>query len=511
MPIFREYLRNAIDWQQYGFEIVCEARNGQEALELVAEYQPDIVLSDITMPFMDGLELAEKIKSNYDSEVVLITGNSEFEYARKAVKLSVADYIVKPFEKEELILTLLNLKNNIEKTIDLSLEKEDERTLKREDLLKQLIYREKLNHLSSQTLAANDIQLNEDQKYYVTVIETEANIDQLDISEQAMNWKHVIGSLYKDYVEVEGLQYLFKDHESRMIILSVLEEDFIELDTEDLNVLISLIKDRLSFDVTIGIGMVNTGYSNVRNSYLQALNALNNRFIHGRNKVLSYKAISSDQKGYGFYSAEVNEVIINNLNQMNEEGVLKILHDVFKEADALKYSFEYNRMIVMGLLSLLLSYIVKVGKNIQDIFDDFNPRDIVMNKDIEAQRTYIIKAYQSVLVYLNTHKESQSSIVARKAKKCIDEKYADFDFSMQVLTKELLVNQTYLRKMFKSEFHMTITEYLVKVRMEHAKGLIINANYKLSAVAEMVGYRDAGYFSRSFKKHFGVSPSEFQS
>ncbi|MCH4886532.1 response regulator [Acidaminobacter sp. JC074] len=119
MPIFREYLREAIDWAHYGFEICCEAKNGKEALDLLEVHEPDIVLSDITMPFIDGLELSELLKDKYqNTEVVLITGNSEFEYAKKAVKLGVADYIVKPFEKEELIVTLLKLKDNITKAME---------------------------------------------------------------------------------------------------------------------------------------------------------------------------------------------------------------------------------------------------------------------------------------------------------------------------------------------------------------------------------------------------------
>ena len=141
MPIFLEYLRSAIDWEAYGFELCCEAKNGVEAYENAVIYSPDIVLSDIKMPYMDGLTLTEKLSElNPEIAVVLITGNSEFEYARRAIKLGVVDYIVKPFEKEELILTLLNLQDNINKAIEMKQEKKDKLYLKREELLRQLIY-----------------------------------------------------------------------------------------------------------------------------------------------------------------------------------------------------------------------------------------------------------------------------------------------------------------------------------------------------------------------------------
>ena len=119
MPIFLEYLKEAIDWAAYGFELCCEAKNGQEAYEKAILHQPDIVLTDIMMPYVDGLTLTEKLNQlNPEIMVVLITGNSEFEFARKAIRLGVVDYIVKPFEKEELILTLLNLQDNINNAIE---------------------------------------------------------------------------------------------------------------------------------------------------------------------------------------------------------------------------------------------------------------------------------------------------------------------------------------------------------------------------------------------------------
>ena len=141
MPVYRDYLRNFIDWKAYGFEACCEARDGREALELYEQYQPDIVLADIMMPYMDGLELSERLlKDNPDVSIILITGNSEFEYARKAVKLGVCDYIVKPFEKEELIIALLKLQDNINRVLELKNQKDELLGERREQLLRQFIY-----------------------------------------------------------------------------------------------------------------------------------------------------------------------------------------------------------------------------------------------------------------------------------------------------------------------------------------------------------------------------------
>lgn len=499
MPIFREYLREAIDWASYGFEICCEAKNGKEALEMM-KHEPDIVLSDITMPFIDGLELAQELKKNYDqTEVVLITGNAEFEYAKKAVKLGVADYIVKPFEKEELIVTLLNLKDNIEKAMENDLNNQDNNVL--DPLFKKLIYAKDLSDLE---LPA---ELSFENKHFViTVIETEASLENLDHSEHALSWKSVIGSLYKDYVPIDGESYLFRDYEDRMILLSVLDHP--NMDLEGMDVLIDMIKSKLNLEVTIGIGQIYNGLSGIRTSYLEALNALNNRFVLGASKVIYYK--NTVESGYKFYSAEMNESILKHLYQLKTDKVTETIQCIYKEASEKRYNIEYRRMISMGLMSLLLSYVVKIGKTIDDIFQSpFKPYFMIQQSTEEGLERYILSCYEKVMVYLKAHQTSQSSVIASQAKGYIDAHFSNPDLSMTTLTKELLVNQTYLRKMFKSEYNMTISEYLVKVRMDQAKDYIMHSNYKLSAIAQMVGYNDGGYFSRSFKKYFGVSPSEY--
>ncbi len=512
MPIFREYLKEAIDWSHYGFEICCEAKNGQEALELMEVHEPDIVLSDITMPFVDGLELSEAIKMKFCStEIVLITGNSEFEYAKRAVKLGVADYIVKPFEKEELIVTLLNLKDNITKAIEMEIEKKDEQLRIREQFLRRLIYSEDIYDLQWQELTRLGLEIDENQTFYIAIIETESSLKNHENSEYAMNWKSVIGNLYCDYAHIDGAQYIFRDYEGRIVALNVPNSNQYEVDKHELDLFIEMLKEKLALDVTVGIGCLSTSLSGFRDSYLTSLNALNNRFAKGSNRVIYYKDISDELIGYGFYSAEQNEIIINHLNQMNKEKTVSVLNNIFLEADELNYSPEYRRMVCMGLVSLLMSYIVKVGKNIKDIFGSkFKPHTIIEESSGIRQKEAILALYITVIDYLIENKVTQTSLIADRIKNCIDEHYHDESFSMSSLTHELLMNQTYLRKMFKAEYNMTISEYLVKVRMKKSRSLIIDGKYKLSAIAEMVGYKDPAYFSRSFKKYYGVSPSDCQ-
>ncbi|CAM4011563.1 response regulator [Cohnella lubricantis] len=115
-PLYRQYLIKSVEWEQYGFEICCEAKNGLDALEKIDGYKPDIALVDINMPFMSGLELIEHLNDKHPHiAIVLVTGHSEFDYARKALQLGVFDYILKPFNHDELMAPLLKIKDRIEK------------------------------------------------------------------------------------------------------------------------------------------------------------------------------------------------------------------------------------------------------------------------------------------------------------------------------------------------------------------------------------------------------------
>ncbi len=513
MPVFREFLRSAIDWPAYGFSICCEAKNGQEALALAQEHEPDIVLSDITMPFMNGLELAEELADQHpDTAVVLITGNSEFEYARKAVKLGVADYIVKPFEKEELLVTLLSLQDNINRALEQEEERDRLAADRKDQFFRRLIYtRDNLNlsDQEAQSILGEDY---EGKQYLISTLEIDADMKRPESSEAAMNWKASVGTMFKGTLDMGEDHHVFTDYEGRVVSLLQMDPPGEALNIEELDDFIHLVRDRLGFDMSVGVGTLKQGVESIRQSYLESINALSNRYKLGANKAIPYDRISSESKTFGFYSAEVNENILRYLQQDNAQRTKEVIGSVFREATEKHFSLEYCHMTYMGLISLLLSFVVKSGKNVADIFPQgFDPHTTLQTTQADAvQRQFILDAYDRVIAYMTAHKDSRSSKVAEGAKRFMDTHYGRSTLTIQDLSKELLVNQTYLRKMFKDELGMTVTEYLTKVRMEESAKLMTKTEYKLAVIAEKVGYSDSGYFSKCFKKYFGQSPSQYR-
>ncbi|MDF2612738.1 MAG: transcriptional regulator [Clostridia bacterium] len=499
MPIFRDYLVNCINWNLYGFEICYEAKHGKDALDQFNNYYPDIVLTDITMPYIDGLELAERLLEQYpDVAIVLITGNSEFEYARKALKLGVCDYIVKPFEKEELVLTLLKLQDNINKALEIQIEKNKISMEKREIELRKLIY---TNNMASRLTFGSEF-------FLVCTIEIKKYEDPSRV-EDIFNWEEIIIHMLRSMIEIDGKTEVFKDFEGNIVVLLSFEDkkqlmDYRGYELEDL---IKLAKEHLKFDIMIGISDYCYKTEHIKKAYHESLQALSNQYKDKKNKIFDYKKVEVLGTNR-FYSWDVIESINKNLEILHYNNIENI---IIKELEDIEESLksELVSMMYMSLLSLLLSFIVKLGRNIDDVFGtEFRPYELLnKSSDNSNKRSFILDCYKRAINYQMENMDTKAYLVAEDAKKYVEEHYGDPDLTIEHISRHLLVNQTYLRRMFKGEMNMTITEFLTKIRMEKAKELIINNEYKLTAISEMVGYSEPSYFSKCFKKYYGISPS----
>lgn len=505
IPVYREYLRNFIDWEAYGFEVCAEAKDGKEALELYEICQPDIVLADIVMPYLNGLELSEAIlRENPQASIILITGNSEFEYARKAVKLGVCDYIVKPFEKEELIIALLKLQDNINRVLESRTANDDLKNERKEQLLRQYIYARKIGDSSY-----FEQQIFEHPYYIVVTILAELYENKVS-SEEILKWKQILSSMLKTMIQIDGRIEVFHDFEGNIItILNFREKSAMEQYAGyEFKDIINLAKEHIGFTVSVGISDYCYDPADLRDAYYQTLQALSSNYVNHQAKIYEYRNLSLNQKKE-FYSWNLIDEINKGLDVLDYERTSSI---ILKELDRIREyeNPELATMIYMSLLSILFSYFVKLGRNIDDIFGrGFHPNSVLSNRgSYQDCRNFVCECYQKAIHYQLEHQDSKAHQIAKQAKCYIENHFSDPELSIADISKELLVNQTYLRKMFKDEYQMTISDYITKFRMEKAKEMIRKENSKLSYISYEVGYNDTSYFSKCFKKHFGYLPSD---
>lgn len=510
MPIFREYLTNCIDWGAYGFELCCEAKNGKDALEKFEVFYPDIVLTDITMPHIDGLELAERLLKSYpDTSVVLITGHSEFEYARKALKIGVYDYLVKPFEKEELVLTLLKLQDNINKLLEMEKEKDRIKIERREMALRKLIYFDRTAHVPDliHILEKEDV-IFDTELFLVATIRI-ARYDHLNKVEEVFKWENTILNILDSMIAIDGKAEIFRDFEGNIVTIlnfQTKEEmlNYKEYEFEDLT---KIVKEHLNFDIKVGLSDYCFNIKSIQDAYYQTIQALSNQYTNSNKKIFDYKKIG-DVGSSTFYSWDVIESINANLEILHYGNIEKVISRELNSVEN-NVKVELKEMMYMSLLGLLLSFIMEVGRSIDDILGSkFDPYDLLKkNKSPEDKKDFILECYKVVINYQLEHMDTESYLMAEGAKRYIGENYNDPNLSIDDISRHLLLNQTYLRRMFKSEVNMTINEFVTKTRMENARELVVANQYKITDIAEMVGYSDPGYFSKCFKKYYGISPS----
>ncbi|WNR46288.1 response regulator [Paenibacillus roseipurpureus] len=514
--IFREYLRTVLDWEAYGFDICAEAKNGLEALEQVELHRPDIALVDITMPFMDGLELTEQLKERYPAtSVVLITGHNEFDYARKALKLGVEDYILKPFSKDELVLTLLKLQKEHEKAREERSTLIENQQLMKESYLNHLLSPE--YHQSSEETALRLQQLGESftsSLFVVACIE----IDHMDVKwnqvSERLLWKYAVTNILNEALEETGHHLIFNGPEGRIICL-VEHLGSRELEVPALDgyeKLIFLIKKYLKFTITIGVGRSQSGFTGIRTSYLEALEALQNKFVLGNDRVIAYGTNALDSGKEALFPTEINEELLVLLRMHQGDKVEEKLEEVFHSIREQRLSLEYTYVISMGLISVCLSYITEMGHPIADCFGEaFYPySEIKRLGSIESTSAWIKELFGKAMQYTHKHKKTRSSKIAQSAKDYIEANYGDTELQLDQIAQQVYINPSYLRAVFKKEIGMTVTDYVTHVRMHKAKELLGKGNIRLSDIAEQIGVSDPSYFSKSFKKFFGYSPSEYE-
>ena len=514
-PKFRDYLRKAIKWEEYGFEISGEARNGVEALDMASQNMPDIALLDINMPLMDGITLTEKIKVRCkDTAVVLITGHSEFEYARRALQLGVEDYVLKPFRKEELLSTLIKLKVRLQKKREEEEQARDDASFFRERFLNVLIGDE-YDARDDETLRILKRFGIDIASAFFTVAAVEIdNMYQLWTDAGEINlWKFAVSNVLGEMAAPDGKHLIFNGPGGRIISVNNFkdEESMRKFNTDSYQKLCNFVKRYFKFTVTVGIGMPAYSFKDIRKSYMETVLSLQNKTVEGSGGVIEYASLLDNNRKPGFYRIELNDKILMALRMNELDEVRSGLEQVMKYIKENRVSVDYAYTIIMGLASICLSYITEMGGNIERVLGEgFSPFSEIKNKtSLEDSFDWLAEIFEKTAESFSEGRTTRAAKIVDSVIDYIKQNYMDSDLSVEKIARNIYLDSSYIRKVFARELDTTVIDFITNIRMQKAKELLNNENLKLADISERVGYSDPGYFSKCFKKHFGISPSEY--
>lgn len=512
-----QVIMKKINWEGLGFSVIGYANNGVKALEMVEEFQPDIVMTDIKMPYMDGMELARRIKTEFPATKILIfTGFDEFEYAKAAVHLEVEEYILKPVNSLELTNVFTQMKIKLDQEIN---EKRNAETL-------QKCYLESLPLLQANFYSSliegrlkeeeipkylSDYQISFEGPYYCClVIHTSQN--QVP---GGMNPLLLSTSVHRQAEEYLGEKWRVKSFSylgNTILIAQFHQETQISELTDECDRFCKYAQRIIGAVVTVGVGKVCGNILELSQSYVSAREAVSYRGIYGNSRAINIKEIAPRELGEADTTSDAQlSALFKAIRLQSREDITEAVNKYLEHTFIPSKSLQQHYVDVMELLSALYRFSVNNDIAGQDFSGDMRVLygsilDLGPD-DLGKWLTDISLSFHDKLV--NARSTSTKSFVSR-AMEYVRNNYSDAELSLDSICKVLGVSNSYFSTIFKKETGDSFIGYLTDYRMDWASRLLIETNEKSYVIAKNVGYTDPNYFSYVFKRRFGVSPSKYR-
>ncbi len=515
----RVSIAKKVDWNALGFELVGSVNNGEEALELAEQTHLDVVMTDIKMPFMDGLTLCAKLKENYkNTKVVLYSGFDDFELAREAVHLEAEEYLLKPISAKDLENVFGKVKENLDREFD---ERRNMETLynfyqKSLPMMREHLLTGMLEGRLSEEQALSMIKSYEMDfvapYYAVSVLHPETGVGSKDILNAQMLQFSLL-NLAKEYLEKNIKGYTFMYIDSIVCIARFENADDIQNFVYHTDQVCKMGARLLDVNVVAGVGLAYPSLDKIAVSYEDAKEALEYRIVIGSDaQVIYLNDVEPKTKTDSLPELQGLAAIIHSMKFGGKEEVAVVIAEFAKELKEGMVSVQQCQLAFMETMTELLKLMRNYQIDVTDIFEEgLDPyAEIHKFRSIDEFAAWLQDTCNKIRRMIRQERNDTTKTMTEKAKQYIEEHYSKSDLSVEDLCSHLNVSATYFSTMFKKAVGMSFVTYLTQVRLEHAVNLLNNTEDKSYIIAEKVGYTEPNYFSYVFKKKYGISPSKYR-
>jgi two-component system response regulator YesN len=511
-PIILRSLKVAIPWEELNISIVGEARNGEQALAMVNELSPHMIISDIRMPGIDGITLMKRVLSDNPKRLfIFISGYGEFEYAREALREGAFDYLLKPIDHEELIEMIKRAKINLERQI------ENDHLLHSVNVLSMLAKERMIAEFieggapSLQHLAwLENSEL--EQEYFMAVVQLDhyLKLNEEWTLEEKRLWLFAIRNILEEWSITHSGLTVFPFHTGEWILLfrgsHHKQKEALGAD------LVQQIKANTKLQCSIGFSLNVSGINQLSHAYASATKALYKRFYLGTEAVLIDQAVQHEavlEQAEVKYPKKLENDILEAIRTLNQNGMLSLLDSFQAYIEKQSLSKVTAEGIIVRLtvviyrqfeqLNLLLEW------SLEGLLQELQSQGTL----VEMMQVLKINFSKWINEGLTNHNKENVETVIAKAQDYIHNNYHK-DLSMEEVAELIDLSISHFCMLFKQVSGYTFLEYLTKIRMDKAKYILKNSNVKVYQVAPLVGYQDPRYFTQVFKKITGMTPSEFR-
>jgi two-component system response regulator YesN len=518
----RDGLKFKIDWESIGFRIVGEAANGEEALSMMNDTDIDVVITDIRMPIMNGIDLLKRCAERYPHvKIIVLSGYDDFAYLKVAIQCGAKDYLLKPVVRSELIDILKKLGNEV----DVERLKQSERNAFRwqlernlpvlqEHLILHLIHedwnfsriQEKIGQLEMETI------FGDDQPFRFVCVEMRIPIGRLgELNTRPDLLTLAFQMICRELVQQPELRtqaFAFHDWIHPHMMFFIVKPEYSGKPGHSIKRFIDKIntdiRHYLKVETVIGVGQPVTELAKLRDGYVSCLLSWSRSRPGAVSQTVYAETSELPDKEF---APELEKRLLIALENADAETFNSLLLQVISTAK--DYSMNNLAQYVMRV-SLLLDFVAKKnGIGIKDEFLWTHP-ELLWKLDTEKKAFgFLTAAAADVVALLKNARATSGSAIVGAVRKYIDDSYAQ-ELSLTMLAERFHINAAYLSDLFKKHIGESFSEYWVHIRLSHAQNLLNDPKLRLSDIAELVGFSNASYFSSVFKKHFGISPNDYR-
>lgn len=525
--VIRRGIKNSIDWEKEGYIFCGEASDGELAYPMIIKEKPDILITDIRMPFMDGLELCKLVKKELPNiKILILSGYDEFDYAKEAIRLGVTEYLLKPISSGKLLEALNGVSESIRR------EKEDK------DLVRKYIeeMRENTEHekqkFFEQMIAGNLSMadaLETGKKYEMNLSAGMYNLllFRFTLGEENRKSGELLGEAeYAIEKLTERLEYVFEFQRGvegwAFLLMADNEEQMSERVKELSKDLEEIMKNYSTIAYFGGIGQPVARLRELEESFREAERALAARFTMELNRIISVEDIRmaqnvdtlDDIEIMSFGEIEKTRTMLEKfLNNGAEDEI-----DEFVDVYINELPEENLKSVLMRQYIIMDAYIVMMSfcEKIEGIEGEMQAQSEELKNSMKTIQTleeiknYIRMLLKKIIGVRDTISGRRYSDIIEIAKDQIRKTYMSDEISLNTIAAEVGMSPSYFSSIFSKEMGKTFVEYLTEIRMDRAKELLMCSSMKTSEIGYEVGYKDPHYFSYIFKKTQNCTPKEFR-
>lgn len=531
--VVRETIKRMIPWEELGFELVGEAADGEMALPLLIRQQPDLLITDIKMPFMDGLTLARLAKKEIPGlKVVILSGYDDFNYAKQAIGIGVEDYLLKPITKNALIERLSEIRSRYEHE---KTQKEYYEKFQRE----MQAYEKNSSRDFFEALVGGSMDMMEVYKraeklgldivaeaYNVLIFTMNCDEDFSGQRDEYSSWEAESLELLENFFAGHSSAMMFRSNIFSYGVLLKGQRETIEENTracvDEIRKILSRQDGRREWFLAVGQSV--DRLSQIQKSYHTASRAFSQRYLYDEN-ILYYDEMETMEHPGGQAETEDNAYLQKvDVNALNPAILQKFLSNGLQEetenfvkdyfyaiGQEPMESLVFRNYVILNVRFSVISFIKGLGCDTNEM-ESADTEEVLAEsgKNMESAIAYAKKMISQAIEIRDQNSGNKNRSILKTAVDFIDSHYMDEEISLNTVANVANVSSNHFSALFSQNMGQTFIEYLTTLRMNKAKELLRCTGMRSSEIAGEIGYKDAHYFSYLFKKTQGMTPSDYR-